>query len=268
MPTRILRDWTDSLNLEPLSAEAERLFVRLIMKADDYGRYHADVRLLRAGCFPLLTSLRDADITRWIAECVKAGLVAVYEVKSRKYLAVCDFRQRTRQQTAKFPPPDGQPSDWVLTRDHPLTVNCPSTVGQPSDSGRPDSDSDSDSEAGVAAGAAAYPPGFLRVWAATPKKGRARSSQVEAFAVWKDLKLEPIADQVLRSIQAWSVSEDWTRENGKGVPGLHRWLKRRKWTEEADAPPPEPVEAGNCFVRSPDAAARAAEFEREGFFDA
>ena len=53
MPTRMLRDWTDSLKFDGLSAEAERLFARLLMKADDYGRYHADPRLVRAGCFPL-----------------------------------------------------------------------------------------------------------------------------------------------------------------------------------------------------------------------
>jgi len=39
MPNRILRDWTDSDRVNSLSAEAERLFIRLIMKADDYGRY-------------------------------------------------------------------------------------------------------------------------------------------------------------------------------------------------------------------------------------
>ena len=58
MPSRILRDWTDSLRFDGLSAEAERLFTRLIMKADDYGRFHADPRLLRAGCFPLSENLR------------------------------------------------------------------------------------------------------------------------------------------------------------------------------------------------------------------
>jgi hypothetical protein len=105
MPNRILRDWTDSYTVEPLSAEGERLFVRLIMKADDFGRYHADPRLVRAGCFPLLINLRDAEILHWIAECKKA-------------------------EESKFPAPDGQPKDWRPVRDGPMTVTCQSHDGQ------------------------------------------------------------------------------------------------------------------------------------------
>ena len=52
MPNRILRDWTDSEPVNSLSVHAERLFVRLIMKADDYGRLTDHPKLLRAMLFP------------------------------------------------------------------------------------------------------------------------------------------------------------------------------------------------------------------------
>jgi hypothetical protein len=130
MPNRILRDWTDSYTVEPLSAEGERLFVRLIMKADDFGRYHADPRLVRAGCFPLLSRLRDTDITHWIAECEKAGLILVYQSCSRSYLAIVNFKQRARADESKFPAPDGKPKEWRPVRDGPLTVTCQADDGQ------------------------------------------------------------------------------------------------------------------------------------------
>jgi hypothetical protein len=130
MPNRILRDWTDSYTVEPLSAEGERLFVRLIMKADDFGRYHADPRLVRAGCFPLLINLRDAEILHWIAECKKAELIHVYQVNSRSYLAIVNFKQRARADESKFPAPDGHPKDWRPVRDGPMTVTCQSHDGQ------------------------------------------------------------------------------------------------------------------------------------------
>ena len=39
MPNRILRDYTDSLCFDGIGAEVERLFIRLLTKADDYGRF-------------------------------------------------------------------------------------------------------------------------------------------------------------------------------------------------------------------------------------
>src|SRR5688572_23742781 len=107
MPNRILRDWTDSYAVNELDAQEERFFIRLIMKADDYGRFHADPRLLKANLFPLLPDIRETDISRWTAACEKAGLLRCYvDAKSRRFLEIQNFQQRMRQKTAsKFPAP-------------------------------------------------------------------------------------------------------------------------------------------------------------------
>ena len=106
MPNRILRDWTDSDPVNTLSADAERLFVRLIMKVDDFGRYIADPRLLRPSMYPLLLDqVREATVSRWLAECEKAGLVRRYAVDDKQYLEVQNFRQRTRSTESKYPSP-------------------------------------------------------------------------------------------------------------------------------------------------------------------
>jgi hypothetical protein len=62
---------------------------------------------LKANLFPLKSdSIRDADITRWKAECQKAGLIVVYESDSKEYLQIIDFGQRLRLRKQKFPLPD------------------------------------------------------------------------------------------------------------------------------------------------------------------
>lgn len=129
MPNRILRDWTDSYHIERLSPEAERLFIRIIMKADDYGRFHGDPRLIRSACFPLLASVTDSHVDAWMKECLEAGCLIKYQVKGRRYLAVVEFKQRLRNEASKFPSPEGFDPEWLPTYDCQATVNC-----QPNDS--------------------------------------------------------------------------------------------------------------------------------------
>jgi hypothetical protein len=105
----LLRDWTDSLTVEALDAYAERFFTRLLMKVDDYGRTHADARLLKSRLFPLKTDIRETDISRWLAECHKAGLLRFYvDGKGRTILEVFKFGQRKKFMRSDFDPPEGQ----------------------------------------------------------------------------------------------------------------------------------------------------------------
>lgn len=111
MPNRILRDWTDSLKIDLLDVNTERFFTRLIMKVDDYGRFYSDTRLLKANLFPLKTDIRETDISRWIAECEKSGLIVTYNVANRGYLQITDFKQQLRQKKEKYPSPNIGTSD-------------------------------------------------------------------------------------------------------------------------------------------------------------
>lgn len=131
MPNRILRDWTDSFAINALDAQAERFFVRLIMKADDFGRFHADPRLLKSYLFPLVPDTRETDCSRWLAACEKAGLLRCYvDDRGRNYLEIVNFKQRTRQSESKFPSPDSQPNDNRQNLDRQLTVKRQSNARQ------------------------------------------------------------------------------------------------------------------------------------------
>ena len=119
MPNRVLRPWHDSEAVNSLSDAAEVFFVRLIQAADDFGRFHGSPQLLKSYLFPLKDK-RVADISRWIAECVMAGLIAEYEVSGKRFIEICKFNQRMRVKQSKFP----APPDDCLSRDSQMTVTC------------------------------------------------------------------------------------------------------------------------------------------------
>jgi len=77
------------------------------MKADDYGRFTGDPRLLRSALFPLKDGIRDTDISRWIAMCEKAGLIRVYQATDKPFILIEKFNQRVRAEKSKYPDPSG-----------------------------------------------------------------------------------------------------------------------------------------------------------------
>ncbi|QIY92211.1 HNH endonuclease [Chryseobacterium gallinarum] len=74
MPNRILRDWTDIENVNNLSAEAEVLLVRILMKLDVKGKLISNPRVIRAYCFPL-KKIPENKITKWIQELTDNDLI-------------------------------------------------------------------------------------------------------------------------------------------------------------------------------------------------
>lgn len=110
MANRVLRDWTDSDAMDNLSPGAEVFFTRLIMKADDYGSYHANAKLLKAGLFPL-KAYSDVKVAEWLDECITVGLVFRYHVGGRTYIRIKNFGQRMRNMKNKFPEPENEVAD-------------------------------------------------------------------------------------------------------------------------------------------------------------
>lgn len=106
MPNRILREGILTSERIALLAWPEEVFYRRLMSiVDDFGRHEAGDQLLRAKLYPLQTdSVRAADIARWKAACLKAGVILCYEVNGKQYLAVLDFNQQQRT-PSKCPAP-------------------------------------------------------------------------------------------------------------------------------------------------------------------
>lgn len=108
MANRVLRDWTTSENIDNLSPEAEVLFTRLIMKADDYGSYHANPKLINAAIFPL-KDYTSKQIDLWLNECIRAKIIFKYTVDGKDYIRIDNFGQRLRNMRNTFPQPDSDP---------------------------------------------------------------------------------------------------------------------------------------------------------------
>lgn len=96
----MIRNWTSSDKVDALSFGAEVFFTRLIMTVDDFGRFHANPKLLKSALYPL-KEIKLSDIEKWLNECTT--LLRVYEVDGKQYLEITDFNQRLRLKTSKFP---------------------------------------------------------------------------------------------------------------------------------------------------------------------
>ena len=89
MPNRILRSKRlTSRTIASLSAEGERHYVRLLLIADDFGRFEADTEVLRGRLYPMLQDqLTNELVDSWTRSLVDAGLIQIYrpENEDRKY---------------------------------------------------------------------------------------------------------------------------------------------------------------------------------------
>lgn len=126
MPRRLLREGIlESRAVNSLSESAEILYRRLMSVVDDYGRFEADIDIIRARCFPLQlekwSPKRVADHLHEISgstspqlkngftpsSTVKNGdcpLVTVYNVGAKTYLQINNFGQRI-QSKPRYPEP-------------------------------------------------------------------------------------------------------------------------------------------------------------------
>jgi hypothetical protein len=119
MPNRLLREGictSDPIN--ELTPEAEVMFYRLLVVADDYGYMDARPAILKAQCFPLKDVATPTKIEQWLNALARVGLIVRYESEGKPYLAIGKWEQRQRSRR-KYPilPDDGLLSDDCQTDD-------------------------------------------------------------------------------------------------------------------------------------------------------
>lgn len=110
MPNRILREGIlTSERVNRLNWAEETFYRRLMSVVDDFGRYYAAPKLLRAACYPLhIDKVSDSDIGKWLSACETAALVRVYPAQDgKRYVEVLGFRQQVRAKESRFPQPPG-----------------------------------------------------------------------------------------------------------------------------------------------------------------
>ena len=116
MPNRMIRDTIrSSESLARLTGDEERHFFRLILLADDFGRFDARSSVIRAGCYPLMLDIiTQEDVERWTRRLADqdVGILQLYEVEGRVYGAFRAWEkyQRPRAKESKFPAPPEKPA--------------------------------------------------------------------------------------------------------------------------------------------------------------
>jgi hypothetical protein len=128
LPTRLVREGIlSSKPVSNLSMGAELFFRKTMNVADDYGRFEADVEVLRASLYPRqLGKVSEQNVSDYLRECVKEKLIKLYRVGQKVYLQIEKFGQRPRA-ASRYPDPKGNwskaPARNVRTCDSTVLTN-------------------------------------------------------------------------------------------------------------------------------------------------
>lgn len=110
MPNRIIKESIrGSDDLASVSPEAERLFWRLVVSVDDFGRFDARPKTIVGQCLTaFLGDISEEQVEGWLLELERVGIVELYTVEDRPFLVLTKWgrHQRVRAKDSKFPSPE------------------------------------------------------------------------------------------------------------------------------------------------------------------
>lgn len=220
MPNRIISSGIlTSDSLSKLSWFDQCVFFRLLVLADDYGRYDARPAVIRGQAFSLY-DVTNKDIQAALSRLAAVGIIGLYEVGGRSYLQLEHWNsyQRVRNSKEKYPAPPKSYGDMQIRRELPRVAASCGLESNPNPN-------------------TPLPPTgelFGEFWAAYPRKvGKANCQKwFEKHKV--DRKT---LDAMLTSIAYLKTTEQWKKDDGKFIPHPQTWLNGRRWEDETAQPP-------------------------------
>ena len=111
MGSRVIKDSIKtSRNVNALSDFQFRVWIHLILSADDYGRGSADPELVKCLAFPRRKGITEKQLADALHVLANTGMVNLYEVDGEPYFYFPKWgeHQRVRTKVSKFPDPDGE----------------------------------------------------------------------------------------------------------------------------------------------------------------
>lgn len=150
MPNRWVReDAIESDSVNAASWQCEVFWRRLLNRCDDFGRFTANLTLLRTKIFPLqMDKVSEVDVARLLSECESVGLLFAYKGPDGKPYLVLNKFEKGRAKNSKYPdpPPEvcARMQAFVYKCTHAKT-NAPTSDPDPD----PDPDSATDPERGA-----------------------------------------------------------------------------------------------------------------------
>ena len=105
MPNRILMaGLLSSEKYNAVSTAARDLYVRLILLADDYGRYRADPRIVAREAYPIDEGMTSKKVAPLMEALARIGLITLYGDGKDRFFQISNSKQRTYSDS-KYPPP-------------------------------------------------------------------------------------------------------------------------------------------------------------------
>ena len=111
MGSRVIKDTIKtSRNVNALSDFQFRVWIHLILSADDYGRGSADPELVKNLAFPRRKGVTEKQLDDALHVLANIGMVNLYFVDGEPYFYFPKWgeHQRVRTKVSKFPDPDGE----------------------------------------------------------------------------------------------------------------------------------------------------------------
>jgi len=239
MATRILRDYRDSVGMDGLSDFQERLFVRMILSVDDFGRGLASN--IHSQAFPL-RDMKQSEVAGDICALHDAGMIRLYMDLSGKLLFdIPKFLNKPRAKCSKYASYEERQTDCIQIANK-LQASCMQIASRlqadvkqvhadcmPKLKHKQETKTETQTQTPNEVAAKPLDDGFLQFWKAYPKK-RGRGA---AESAWKKAKGKPATEEIIEAVTAQAQSWDWRKDGGQFVPNPATWINQRRWEDEA-----------------------------------
>jgi len=216
MPNRQLREGLRTSEQAAALTDAEfRLFILLLTSADDFGRFHADPRLVCSTCFPFGTA-KPASIKAALDGLRRLDFIKVYVADGREYMEIQQWDQRRRCNKSKYPDPKGFQK---------LAVECPSP-----DRGKPPRDEERGTGDEVTRNEGPTAKAFAVFWKYYPRKEKKK----DALKAFEKAVKAPNVEPAMVANGARRYADVCARDQAerRHIALATSWLNAERWNDE------------------------------------
>lgn len=245
MPNRVTREgFLDSQAVNNLTESAECFYHRLLLAADDAGRYDGRTDVIRSKLYPVANRKKAiTDIEDHIRECVGQRLIFVYDYRGKPFLQVTKWHRCGNSMHSRFPDSHGQfriTFVQVDTRDGkkefvassmecletPIeTPSPPHADGKASDTPT-NTKTETNTKTALSAPLAPVPDSAEAVYSYYPKKvGKPAALR----AIRKALRDEPFDDLVKKTIMFAGL---WVDADMQFCPHPATWFNQQRYNDD------------------------------------
>lgn len=138
MPQRFLRPGiTNSERFNTVSLHAQSLWLRILTRVDDFGRYDARASVLAGELFSVWNELHPDDVVNPLripalrSELQRAGLANFYTSEGKEIVQLLQWEERARADKSKWPDPQESAAERSGTQRNPASLASTSSPSPP-----------------------------------------------------------------------------------------------------------------------------------------